>query len=191
MQNRDVRIVPLLFGRIHMETCPQCDYVLESLPAAHACPECGFEYDDGMRWFKLKSMPILKRDRSWPYVVGTMFTLIALMIIYPDHAKLCYVVLVLFCFVGNMILWFRSDKGPGILSLSANGVDVYDKWYKRTRLPWSSVASVGYKKWTGFVVLRDADGRKLMSLYYASIGKHAQSLMLVDEVNRRIGMRRL
>jgi|GEM_PF-2041008 len=26
--------------------CPQCDYDLQHLPAAHRCPECGLQYDD-------------------------------------------------------------------------------------------------------------------------------------------------
>ncbi len=33
-------------GRIHLEACPRCDYLLTGLPAIHRCPECGLEYDD-------------------------------------------------------------------------------------------------------------------------------------------------
>ncbi len=161
--------------------------MLEALPAAHVCPECGFEYDEETRWFKLKSMPILKRDRYWPYIMGAILTFFVVAFVDRSVAKWLYIMLVPSLFAIDVVRWFRSDDGPGLLALSANGVDVYDKWYKRTRLLWSSVASVGYKKWTGFVVLRDADGRKRMSVYYASIGKHQDALMLENEVNRRIG----
>jgi hypothetical protein len=29
-----------------VQRCPVCEYDLAGLPAAHACPECGFEYDE-------------------------------------------------------------------------------------------------------------------------------------------------
>ena len=34
------------FAPTGTKLCPQCDYDLQNLPAAHRCPECGLQYDD-------------------------------------------------------------------------------------------------------------------------------------------------
>jgi len=42
--------------------CPKCDYDLQGLPASHACPECGFEYDSYTRvWRDVRWKQRLKR----------------------------------------------------------------------------------------------------------------------------------
>ena len=33
---------------LRLTTCPKCRYSLAGLPAVHACPECGFEFDATM-----------------------------------------------------------------------------------------------------------------------------------------------
>lgn len=45
-----------------LTTCPVCDYPLAGLPAAHRCPECGFEFDEltrAWRWTRPRWMVVM------------------------------------------------------------------------------------------------------------------------------------
>ncbi len=69
--------------------CPQCEYSLRGLPSRHACPECGFEYDEHTRLWRWQ--PARRRpDESWVhYILNRRFdggwliwTLAAIPILY-------------------------------------------------------------------------------------------------------------
>src|SRR5215510_2311132 len=59
-----------------LTTCPECTYDLRGLPLNHACPECGFAYDEHTAVW---------RARCPAYAYAMPLILLA-MLIYTGHA---------------------------------------------------------------------------------------------------------
>lgn len=54
-----------------LHRCPMCDYDLTGLPAAHQCPECGFQYDDATRvWGGVKPQASYYRAAATVTICG-------------------------------------------------------------------------------------------------------------------------
>ncbi len=49
---------------LRLTRCPKCDYDISQLPAAHRCPECGFEYDEKMLLLEGWRVPGLGNSRQ-------------------------------------------------------------------------------------------------------------------------------
>ena len=52
-----------------LDQCPVCRYSLRGLPAAHRCPECGFEYDEHTRVWTLSRFGALRSFGSVVFIV--------------------------------------------------------------------------------------------------------------------------
>jgi hypothetical protein len=65
---------------LRLHWCPRCNYDLTGLPAAHRCPECGFEYDETMF-----DLPVVPTREFPPEMPRTAFRrwLITRLIVYP------------------------------------------------------------------------------------------------------------
>jgi hypothetical protein len=139
--------------------CPMCNYALNGLPAVHACPECGFEYDEdtqvwlgrmhksllillivvgifqlaspAMKWLDayLNGMP-----RSW----------------YPVYSSLPNLAVGLFV---SWVCWRQSRRG-WMASINPKGIAFSTPWRSRAMIPWNAIEGVAYKEgWRGNVVI--------------------------------------
>ena len=81
--------------------CPRCDYDLQGLPAAHVCPECGFEYDSNTRVW---------RDVSWRRRINR-----CLSIVLSVLALLLFLFSIYQFWTGNEHLGFNSFWQAAIL----------------------------------------------------------------------------
>jgi hypothetical protein len=125
-----------------LDRCPVCNYSLRGLPAAHRCPECGFQYDRHTRVWRARGF---WRFSGWVAVVAfacMIMTLQNLKTTSPQTLIFWWVILIaaLWACMGiwNIRLWLRKP----FLAVTPSGV-VFRLWSRKSRnIPWDEMGQV-------------------------------------------------
>jgi hypothetical protein len=101
--------------------CPVCRYDLTGLPENHRCPECGFEYDETMRWWpgrkpSLWPAAILVFINSWFFLLPLIYG--APLGIFTAR----YFLSVLFAPALVLVITILAYRNPSFLLISDKGV---------------------------------------------------------------------
>jgi len=108
--------------------CPQCDYDLQHLPAAHRCPECGLEYDEKSLVVEQTTEPAQKGVRELAgnvsvASVGCYLTVTSL----PRPWNLLMIPLVLGLLITMWYGWHRLRTPPRqLIGICPGGVLIRD-----------------------------------------------------------------
>ena len=186
MQNRDVRIVPLLFGRIHMDKCPQCDYVLEALPAAHVCPECGLAYHGETTIVKV--CPISDSLMFLTIAFGGM-TIPAFGIAARDWSWGVYFFgfwMFVNCVLAVRIIFKMYLGERGELVINRNGVSLTRPGAGTEYVKTADINHAKHRWWSIHMVVLGWDGRKMLSLNNWELNGSWNATNCAKQINRHV-----
>ncbi|MCZ6835854.1 MAG: hypothetical protein O7G85_08780 [Planctomycetota bacterium] len=148
---------------LRLKACPQCDYDLVGLPGAHACPECGFEYDEST--FRLDVWPLDDEPKLGALVFNGLLTLMMLLLsialIGAGSTILWWQTWPFFCllvFAGSFLVMCRrtvlhlKGRTSSTLVLSKRGYQrVWDnvpgKWTTWENLPTRMIRRLRRRRW--------------------------------------------
>lgn len=167
--------------------CPSCGYALLGLPVAHACPECGVEYDPHSVLVRLTGRSRVAVNASnglcllvmlsFPFLVGKL----------PDqHFREmipCIVVVALFTFVA-LYLWARCSGQDRLLIISRAGIRFKHPDMPGEIIPWLQFgrAQAGYIE--DSFKIRDSDGRVVFKCRLSRFGAMRQARYCAAQMNR-------
>lgn len=138
-QKRDLRKMATSHNSIDctakpLTHCPVCRYDLTGLPKTHACPECGFEYDESMRTWT-------NRHGIWWFALHISCLLfIAFFLIVAIWNRRIYSLICDVAMLAMLISVIRKSRSRRCLVMSGRGLYIQQiKSKKIVFYPWSDI----------------------------------------------------
>lgn len=124
----------------HMN-CPMCDYPLTGLPAAHACPECGFRYDENTRvWVgeprRFSKLNALFYLACIPFWLSTALRAFLSRSRMSDLIKIVAVITLLATPLLEIYWRRRSRRLPPLAAITSAGITYRAGGMQAKLLPW-------------------------------------------------------
>lgn len=119
--------------------CPVCRYDLTGLPKTHACPECGFEYDESMRVWEAGGLELWQ---IMTFIASVFeFSIIAAAILvwlwFTGRQWLSFCGLVTYIIIMIAMLWRMRQRSCTVIS--DQGITFQDRSGQIHSWPWSEV----------------------------------------------------
>lgn len=167
-------------SRSDLKSCMVCGYSLRGLPNKYCCPECGFEYEDGMEIFY----------PSWRRQLGLMSITLPLLIavwVYTGSVSVGGAI-ILGC--GIWSSWSIWDTRRYRVVFCASGVRVAVPGSPHRLYEWDRLRGAAWSRATGAITLETDDDTEAFVLGERFFGSHRRSRMFVDALNRRLAANR-
>ena len=160
--------------------CPVCRYDLTGLPKHHRCPECGFEYDETMRWWpgrkpSLWPAAIILFINSWFFLLPLIYGA-ALQIFTPRYVLSLLLVPALL-----LIITIVGYRNPSFLVIANKGVFLKLALRRLQFFPWPELWVPNPAEG----LLRPPDAEWNRGVYGNGVSSTAQS-----KLKRSVGMDR-
>jgi hypothetical protein len=128
-----------------LDRCPQCLYDLTGLPANYQCPECAFEYHEGMRMWVQPPAPAwrIALMMGGP-ALGALGSLMPVVILGTVGSTRLSGLLLILATTNLVFLgfnWFYHRQHRDVVVLDDSGVRTRTFWQRGLRFwPWSSLS---------------------------------------------------
>lgn len=173
--------------------CPMCDYPLTGLPAAHTCPECGFQYDaetrvwvgEPHRFSKLNALFYLACIPFWLSTAIRAFLSRSRM---SDLIKILAVITLLATPLLEVYWRRRSRRLPPLAAITSKGIIHRAGGRSAKLLPWRELDSVNLKpasaKYVISLVRSNGRPKRLTSPFRTTYDTLAFAEIAVARMNR-------
>lgn len=168
-----------------MIRCPRCHYPFLGLPEAHACPECGLDYDSNMKYIRL---PL--HVQKWAALGLSIFLIVMIsvgVIAFGVTKKDVWVLLILFAFlVVSVTRFLKSGSDGAELIINRKGVHLTHPRHGERQIEWSRIASARCNWITGHLKVVDHADRTILFLSRRDLGGHVLARECAICINERL-----
>ncbi len=167
--------------------CPRCDYDLTGLPSQHACPECGFAYDEHtMVWKRIR--PTVRIP--WRYTLEAVPSFLLFSIVVWQAPVIFGINrwLLIICIVAIAAGLYRLLRGPRLLCLSPSGVEIYPRGILRpTVIRWLDVG-VTHSMDDRYYLTRMTRSQSInISVFFERPDEHQEFEIALADLRKRYG----